>query len=61
MSSSATVTFRSEVGEGKGHPARPNKGAPGILVLQECKECDVPLPYGGACRGKPKPARRMSI
>jgi len=35
MSSAATVTFRSEVGEAKGHLARPGKGVPGIIVLQE--------------------------
>ena len=35
MSSVATVTFSSEMGEAKGHLARPGKGMPGIIVLQE--------------------------
>jgi carboxymethylenebutenolidase len=35
MPSAATVTFRSELGDAKGHLARPGKGVPGIIVLQE--------------------------
>jgi len=35
MSSATSVTFPSEAGEAKGHLARPGKGVPGIIVLQE--------------------------
>lgn len=35
MPTAATVTFASEAGEAKGHLARPGKGVPGIIVLQE--------------------------
>jgi len=35
MATTATVTFASEAGQAKGHLARPGKGVPGIIVLQE--------------------------
>jgi carboxymethylenebutenolidase len=35
MPSTATVTFASEAGQMKGHLARPGKGVPGLIVLQE--------------------------
>lgn len=35
MPTTANVTFASEAGEAKGHLARPGKGAPAIIVLQE--------------------------
>ncbi|OGB93967.1 MAG: hypothetical protein A2Z31_09605 [candidate division NC10 bacterium RBG_16_65_8] len=35
MSTTAIVTFASEAGQAKGHLARPGKGVPGIIVLQE--------------------------
>jgi carboxymethylenebutenolidase len=35
MPSTAIVTFASEAGQAKGHLARPGKGVPGIIVLQE--------------------------
>ena len=35
MPTTANVTFSSEGGQASGHVARPGKGAPGIVVLQE--------------------------
>ena len=35
MPTTATVSFKSETGDAKGHLARPGKGVPGIIVLQE--------------------------
>jgi carboxymethylenebutenolidase len=35
MPITATVTFKSETGDAKGHLARPGKGVPGVIVLQE--------------------------
>ena len=35
MPTTASVTFSSEAGQANGHLARPGKGAPGIIVLQE--------------------------
>jgi carboxymethylenebutenolidase len=35
MANATSVTFSSEAGEAKGHLARPGKGKPGIIVLQE--------------------------
>ncbi len=35
MTTTATVTFGSDAGQASGHLARPGKGVPGIIVLQE--------------------------
>ena len=35
MSTTASVTFSSEAGQASGHMARPGKGVPGLVVLQE--------------------------
>jgi carboxymethylenebutenolidase len=35
MTTTANVTFASEAGQASGHLARPGKGVPGIIVLQE--------------------------
>ena len=35
MATTAAVTFASDAGQAKGHLARPGKGVPGIIVLQE--------------------------
>jgi carboxymethylenebutenolidase len=35
MPNTGTVTFKTETGDARGHLARPGKGVPGVIVLQE--------------------------
>src|SRR5512134_3004714 len=35
MPNTGTVTFKTDTGDARGHLARPGKGVPGIIVLQE--------------------------